>query len=77
MTKPIKSKIFKFGGLTMQCHVLAEGQRVIDAKSVAEFMEWFQNGKCLNPQERGFRAFVAWQKGAMGLDAEGRLIEKS
>lgn len=34
----------RFGPLTMKCHVLDDGSRIIEQESVLEFMAWIQSG---------------------------------
>ena len=35
---------FRLGNLVMRCHVLSDGQRVIDGDSFAAFMAWMEDG---------------------------------
>ena len=49
--KAVWSGEFSFSGLTMKCHVLDTGQRIIEEESVKAFLKWMKDGKCLDPAD--------------------------
>ena len=74
--KAVWSGEFSFSGLTMKCHVLDTGQRIIEEESVKAFLKWMKDGKCLDPADPGLRDFAKWQAGATAIGADGRLIDR-
>ena len=42
--KSIKSGTIKLGELELKCHVLEDGQRVIEEQSVIDFFKWMESG---------------------------------
>lgn len=51
---------FKLGSVTMKCHVLSDGRRIIEAESVWQFFNGLGD---FEPSE--LEQFVAWQRGGM------------
>ena len=43
--KAVWSGESSFSGLTMKCHVLDTGQRIIEEESVKAFLKWMKDGK--------------------------------
>ena len=49
--------------LTMKCHVLSDGTRIIEEQSVIAFLEWLKRGVSIDEDVDGFKDFVKWQAG--------------
>ena len=49
--KAIKSGIVRLGNLEIKCHVLENGQRVIEEQSVIDFFEFLESGTLLTQRE--------------------------
>ena len=49
--------------LTMKCHVLSDGTRIIEEQSVIAFLEWLKRGVSIDDDVDGFKDFVKWQAG--------------
>jgi len=52
---------FRVGGVTLKCHVLSDGTRVIERESVAEFFNMLAGEEPIDPRE--MEAFARWQRG--------------
>ena len=52
--------------LTMKCHVLSDGTRIIEEQSVIAFLEWLKRGVSIDDDVDGFKDFVKWQAGKGG-----------
>jgi hypothetical protein len=68
MTTPIPHAIwsgeFSIGSLTLKCHVLSDGRRVIEQESVADFMNWLEHGDIRREEFEGFaEQFATWARG--------------
>ena len=50
MQKAIRSGEIKLNGLTIKCHVLEDGKRIIEEQSLYDFMEYMSSGK-LNEED--------------------------
>jgi hypothetical protein len=54
---------FAFGGITMRCHVLDDGQRVIEEESVNAFLAWLED--CSPEDAKSFdEQFAMWVRGS-------------
>ena len=52
--------------LTMKCHVLSDGTRMIEEQSVIAFLKWLENGESIDADMDEFKKFVKWQAGKGG-----------
>jgi hypothetical protein len=57
----IWSGTFNVWGVELRCHVLDDGQRVIEAESMERFVAAMQNGALDQTQE--LTEFYRWQRG--------------
>jgi hypothetical protein len=57
------SGTFRIWGIDLKCHVLSNGQRIIEQRSFIQFMESLANGAPI-ADEDDFEAFARWQRGA-------------
>ena len=56
---------FVISGVTLHCHVLDDGMRIIDAGDLtALFLAWEQGADA--PGDDGIEAFARWQRGEDG-----------
>lgn len=74
--RSIAAHEFTFGGLTLRCHVLDNGERVIEEDSFVAFIDWLENGPWVHPEDPGLRAFARWQADAIAATPDGRLLER-
>jgi hypothetical protein len=58
LPKSVWSGTFMIGDLAMRCHVLEDGQRIIEAESMQRFFERFSE---FEPEE--LIEFVRWSRG--------------
>ena len=61
LPRTIWSGEFNLGGVTMKCHTLDNGQRVIEQDSVLEFFAAIEAG--LELDQGALKAFGGWQRG--------------
>ncbi len=52
--KSIREGELKIGNLTIKVHVLNNGERVIEEKSVVEFLKWMESGEITQEQADKF-----------------------
>ena len=65
MTKLLNSVwkgTFTIGGIVLRCHVLEDGQRIIEAEDVEKLFEAMGN-KNFKINDGDMKAFAKWQKG--------------
>lgn len=63
LPKAVWSGTFKIYGMELQCHVLDNGQRIIDADSFNQFLAAGSLCKALSGDPDEFEAFSRWQRG--------------
>lgn len=59
----IWSGTFKLMGVELKCHMLNDGQRVIEAESVNKFMEKLTDGELDLKDVKAMTDFFRWQRG--------------
>ena len=62
--------------LTMKCHVLSDGTRMIEEQSVIAFLKWLENGESIDADMDEFKNFVKWQAGK-GTQNQHKINAKS
>jgi hypothetical protein len=61
LPRSVWSGEFKLGSVTMKCHTLDNGQRVIEQESVLEFFAAIEAGAVIDHD--AMEAFGRWQRG--------------
>lgn len=60
---PVWSGSFMLGGVEMKCHVLSNGQRIIEAESIHSFFSAFGDEAAPEVDDAELEKFVHWQRG--------------
>ena len=74
--RPVWSGEFSFGGITLKCHTLDSGDRVIEDESLKAFLGWLEHGPRVSPENTDLLEFCRWQQGAVALGRDGKLLDK-